>query len=288
MKTILSLLLAALLLTGCNDVPQELPTETQRQPQTQATTQPLPKFQEQVLVEDENCLFRVEGIDPEGYTLSVHMENYTDKNLMFSWSEVSVNGYMCDPFWAATVTAGMKAKDKITFSPSELKRLGIGEVTDIAFNLNVYDDDNWRADRLVDEDFDIYPYGEAQAREYPRAPQSTDTVLFDNEACTMLVTGYDPENPWGYTVNVYLENKTDDHLIFAVGDAAVNGFMCDPYWAVTVAEGKRAYSGISWLPEELTAAGVTQVETITLPVRVQDADDLTEDPLVDATFQLTP
>lgn len=289
MKKKIWFLLAAvvLLLAGCGSAERGETTETARQPQTHATTEALPKFRRTTLVDSESCLFRVESIDPESHTLRVRLENRTDRTLMFSWSNVSVNGYMCDLYWAATVNAGAKTKEKITFSTAELSRSGIEEMTDIAFTLSVYDDDDWTAPRLVEEAFTLYPHGEALARDYPRMPRPGDTVLFDSADCAMTITGFDPENAWGYTVKVYLENRTEDDLMFSLGDTTVNGYPCDPCWAVTVAPGKRACSAISWLPEDFAAAGINRVEQIALPVRVYKADSLTDGYLMEKTFLLT-
>lgn len=280
-----------LVLAGCSGAPAENTTETGRTPQTHPATEALPKFRETTLVDNESCLFEVVDIDPEGrmgYTLQVKLENRTQENLMFSLNNVSVNGYMCDPLWAATVNAGMKANEKISFSKTELERSAITEVTDIAFTLSVYNGDDWMQPRLVEDTFSVYPHGEELAKDYPRTAQPGDIVLFDNEQCTMIVTGFDPENMWGYTVNVYLENKTEKNLMFTVSDAAVNALMCDPYWATVVAAGKKSNTAISWLKEDFSVNGINRVERLTLPVRVYDSDDISAENLVEQTFELTP
>ena len=125
------------------------------QPETTA-----PVFKEITLVDDENCTVTVRSIDPDslfGYTLNVYLENKTDKELMFSVDKVSVNGFMCDPFWASTVSAGKKANEQISFSKSDFETNGIKEVTDISFTLNVYDNADWTADYLVEKTFTVNP-----------------------------------------------------------------------------------------------------------------------------------
>ncbi len=125
------------------------------QPETTA-----PQFEELVLVDDANCTVIIKGVDADnlfGYTLNVFLENKTDMELMFSVDEVSVNGFMCDPFWASTVSAGKKANQQISFAESDFEANGITEVSDISFTLNVYDNNNWLADHLVEETFTINP-----------------------------------------------------------------------------------------------------------------------------------
>lgn len=113
-------------------------------------------FEEVVFVDDENCMFKITGIEEDdifGYTLKADLENKSDKNMMFSIKDASVNGYMCDPFWATSVQSGKKAKSDISFYNSSFEELGIEEVEEIEFTLRVYDKDDWMADPFVEDTF---------------------------------------------------------------------------------------------------------------------------------------
>lgn len=296
----LSTTLAALLLfslAACGDEPVvNSPSADSTTTVTQSVTQGANDaaqiiFEETVFVDNESCTFKITEIEDDsmwGYTLKAYLENKTDKELMFSLSNVSVNGFMCDPFWAESVTSGMKANAEISFSGSDLEKNRIDAVTDIEFTLNVYDNNDWNAEYLVSETFSIYPMGEEAVEPFVRNAQEGEIVLFDNENCAMIITGFDPENIWGYSVSVYLENKTDKELMFSVTDAAVNGFMCDPLWAETVAPGKRSITEISWLENDFAANGITDVESLSLPVSVYDSNDWTAAYLVEETFTVNP
>jgi len=168
------LVLAAVLtaLTGCrSNMEVTVPTVTAGQtvPSTQETTRPTtqptsaptePAFEERVLVETEDVLVKLTGIveDPVwGYTLKVYLENRTDDNLMFSVEDAAVNGFMCDPFWAAEVREGMKANEEISFFKSDFEANGITEVADIVFTLHVYDSDDWEKEDYVNQTVTIQP-----------------------------------------------------------------------------------------------------------------------------------
>ena len=169
------ILLAALMLfisTGCAATPVEtttVPTQQTTVPSTEApttvpeTTVPEttePAFTEITLVDNDTCTMIIKGIDEEnlfGYTLNVFLENKTDKELMFSMDGVSVNGFMCDPFWASTVSAGKKSNAQITFLDSDFEANGIEDVTEISFTLKVYDNNDWLAGNLVEESFTVNP-----------------------------------------------------------------------------------------------------------------------------------
>ena len=170
----LLVILAALALTvsaGCAATPTETtsaPTQQTTVPTSEApTTVPettVPETTasavEVMLVDDENCTVIIKGYDEDallGYGVNVFLENKTDKELMFSIGEVSVNGYMCDPFWARTVSAGKKANEQITFLESDLEVNGIETVEEISFKLSVYDNGDWLADKFVEETFSVNP-----------------------------------------------------------------------------------------------------------------------------------
>ena len=173
MKKLIMILAALVLIlsAGCAATPVETTTKPVTQttvPTTQSpTTVPettVPEttapFAELTLVDDENCTVIIKGYDGNallGYGVKVYLENKTDKELMFSISEVSVNGYMCDPFWATTVSAGKKANEQITFFESDLEANGIEAVEEITFTLNVYDNADWLAEYLVKESFTVNP-----------------------------------------------------------------------------------------------------------------------------------
>ena len=162
--------LALIVSAGCAAAPVETTTKPVMQttvPTTEVTTVPettIPEttapVTELTLVDDENCTVIIKGYDADallGYGVNVYLENKTDKELVFSLGEVSVNGYMCDPFWATTVSAGKKANEQITFFESDLEANGIENVEEISFTLNVYDNADWLAEYLVKESFTVNP-----------------------------------------------------------------------------------------------------------------------------------
>jgi hypothetical protein len=127
---------------------------------TQESTKPSGTSKEQVLVEDDNITVKFTGTQEDslwGYTVKVYLENNTEKDLMFSVDDVSVNGYMCDPFWASTVAAGKKANEKITFSEAAFAENGIEAVEEISFTLHVYDSNDLMAESLLKKTFTVNP-----------------------------------------------------------------------------------------------------------------------------------
>ena len=163
--TLLSVPVMVLSLAACGKdaapvttVPSTQLVETMPEPAIPETT--VPEFTPIVLAEDENCTVIITGIEEDslfGYALNVFLENKTETELMYTVDNVSVNGYMCDPFWATTVAPGKKANTQITFMDSDFEINGITEVQEITLTLQVYDNNDWMAPYLVEALFTINP-----------------------------------------------------------------------------------------------------------------------------------
>lgn len=248
---------------------------------------------ETVIVDEAQCAFAVTSVDPEGsfgYTVNVRCENRSDRTLMFSWDECAVNGWAVDPFWAEEVSAGNRANSRIVFSRDELERCGIQSVDEISFELRVYDSDDWTADDVAEAEFAIYPTGlnPSQVRIPARTPKEGEYSVVDSSRCAFIIESADPDGIMGYTLTCYLENRTDDDLMFSWDDVAVNGMMTDPFWAAEVEAQKRAYSQITFVDSEFEESGIESVEQIEFRLRIYDADDWDETPEVDGVFVYTP
>lgn len=245
-------------------------------------TTPIPteapvEFKEITVIDNEECAIRITDIDPDdswGYTIKACFENRSaDKNYMFSVQTAAVNGIEADPFFATTIAAGKKGNSKIQFSNKELYEPDIGDFTDIEITFRVYDSDDWMADAVALETVHIYPYGEENAKHYVRAAQPQDIVLIDNDSVSVIVTGFTEDSIWGYTANLYLVNKTDKELMFAVDDVSVNGFMADPFWARSLTGGKVCFTSMSWSNSTLEENGIETVEEIEMNLRAYDSNN---------------
>ena len=108
-----------------------------------------PKTTDKVIIDNEHLTVTVIGYEKDdilGYSAKLYLVNKSDKNIMFSADEVSVNGYMIDPFFATSVLAGKCAFASITWFESALEENEISNVEEIEFKLRAYDNDNWFGD----------------------------------------------------------------------------------------------------------------------------------------------
>ena len=119
-------------------------------------------------------------------------------------------------------------------------------------------------------------------------PTFEPIVLIEDHNTVVKITAVEKDNLWGYTLKVYLENKTDKELMFTVDDVSVNGFMCDPFWAETVAAGKKSNTTISWLKSNFEENGIQEVEDITFTLRIYDSNDILADSLLEKSCTIKP
>ena len=244
----------------------------------------------QVLVDNDDLYFAIKDVRTDaalGYEWKIYVENRTDKNLMFSFEKVSVNGVMCDPYWAEVINAGKKGNCEITWMRDALQDRQIGDVNQVSFTLNVYNDDDYTEAALMHDPFTVYPLGEENASAAVREPAASDHVLVDDDNCAVIITGFEPDNSWGYAMKLYLVNKTDRDMVFSVDNSSVNGIMCDPFWAEIVSAGKSSYSTVLWDKNALVENDITVIEEISLPLKVYADEDI-GNPFVDETFELAP
>ena len=101
---------------------------------------------DEVVIDDDSMTLTIIGYEPEGdygYTVNAYVVNKTDASVMFSLEDASVNGYMCDPYWAADALIGTGMYAEFAWDDSYLEEIGItdpgNEIESIEFTFVVYD-----------------------------------------------------------------------------------------------------------------------------------------------------
>lgn len=280
----------AILLAGCGSSSGSS-TQSASNP-VETTSAPEVKFEEVTVVDNDECAIKITDIDADnmwGDTLKVYLENKNDeKTYMYSVVSASVNGIEVDPLFANKVAAGKKANKEINFMDDGLKKNGI-EFTDIAMTFRVYDS-NELADyeEVARETVHVYPLGEENATLFVREEQASDQVLIDNEKCKATVIGTENDSILGYTLNLYLENKSDSSVMFYVEDVSVNGYMIDPFWARSVSAGNVAFSDMSFSTSAFEENNIETDEDIELTIRAYNYEDYSANDYAKETVTINP
>ncbi len=243
---------------------------------------------ENVIIDNDICVVEITSMGKEefmGSYLELAIANKTeDTEISVSADYVAVNGVQRDAMLYTDVVAGKSAVEKVYFY-DDLDDV-IGEYTDVEIAVTVSKAEDYLADPLASTVYNYYPLGMENAVKFERAAEPTDMVLVDNDEVTVIVTGFEDDEIWGKTVNMYIVNKGNKNLMVTADDASVNSIMAEAMLATTVNGGKVAIDNMYWL--DLEDKGITDVKDIEFTLRVYDFDDLFADDIVNQKVTLKP
>ena len=269
-------------------VATEAPTEAATEEATEAPTEaPAILVENLELVNNEDLIFTVKGFkDNEhlGLQMHVYCENKTDRPMIFSLDGVSVCGIMYDPFWAEEVAAGKAVNSVISFDTYELAEMGVTSVDEISFRLSVIDSEEWMNEPFAVEHFTVYPTGlTADTVEYPEYQHKNgETIIEDGNLRFIIVKVEDTDGDL-YTINCFVENKTDRDLLVSWDNVSVNGMMVDPFWASAISAGKMLYTTVNFYRDDLAAQGIENVTEIEFTLVAYDYNEFGDGPIVQNT-----
>lgn len=257
---LLVVLLLILSLSACSsDEPEATQSTTQEAPLVTEPTAEVGENGELIyeganakcLFENESCSFTLMKAEIDSlsdYCWDVTLVNSTGTPQIFTIDEVYVNDIRFDPNWAVKVEAGKTVDESIIWTAPEMDARKITQITRVDFVLRVYADNGREYANVA---LTSYPSGKSAYIPRERDPQTTDVVLINNEAYTVIITGDDPDNRWGYALELYLQNKSGRNVEFTIENVLVSGEEIDPQWRYAVAAGKQATSEIIWFDHEL-------------------------------------
>ena len=118
------------------------------------------KDTDKVILDDANATVAVIGYREDevfGFVVDYYIVNKTDKTIRVSADEVSVNGFMADPYYADVVKTGRVSYSTMSWLSEDFTNNGIESVEDISFTLSVSDEDNWGADPMSVQNIVLNP-----------------------------------------------------------------------------------------------------------------------------------
>ena len=256
---------------------QAAPTQAPTEVPTEAPADPTAEMAAVTLLDNNDVTFTVtkaENSEHLGMMLHVNCVNKTDRTLIFSWDMVSVCGYMYDPLWSVEVAAGKSANSTVDLDTYALENMGITSVDEVTFTLRIFDSENWMEAPIVEDVFTIYPTGlTADTLVLPPRPETIGQSVAAEDENILFVIENVEESAAGYTLQVYMQNKSDRNLLYAWDLVSVNGMMIDPFWAMSVAAGKNACARITFHRSDLENSGIAGVTNIEFTLLVSDYDD---------------
>ena len=226
-----------------------------------------------------------------GYTLVAYLENKTsDTEMMFSLEDIVVNGYRIDVLWAESLPAETRAISEIHFSSNDMDASGIVTVDKVELYTRVYDANDWLEDDLINDKFVIYPTGLTEEEiVIPNRPTNdNEVVLVDDEELKVFIIESYEDNIWGYNILLYIENNTDQELMFTWEDVSINGYSIDPYWATTLKPGIKEVTSVTFFESDLEDNDITVINQIEFKLKIYDYNDWLADDIINQIFVYNP
>ena len=226
---------------------------------------------EQVVLDEQGLKITVLSLDMEnwfGPTLSLLIENNTEKNLTVQARNTSVNGAMMDPYFSCDVAAGKKANSDLSFISTDFSDAGITTLQTVELSFYVYETDTWD---------DVFSSGlitiqTAAPASFQQTFDDAGTEVFSEKGIRFVVQRLDNDPVWGSNVRVYVENNSDRSITVQLTDVSVNGFMIDPYYYSALLPGKVAFDRITFSQTDFDDNHISSIETIEFRIHVYDTD----------------
>ena len=112
------------------------------------------------LVDNELMSAVITGFEKDdfwGYVAKVYVINKSSESLSLTTEDVSVNGFMCDPFFGTTLDAGKKDVTTMTWSIEDFEKNGIKQIEEIEMKLRIYRPNDFFSDDLYSERITVKP-----------------------------------------------------------------------------------------------------------------------------------
>lgn len=109
----------------------------------------------EAVFDDNGIKIVVKGLSTDdsffGPGIVLYLENNTDDPITVQTRDVSVNGFMMEPFFSCDICAGKHVIDSITFMSSELEENDISKIEEVDLSFHIFDQESW--DTIQDTDF---------------------------------------------------------------------------------------------------------------------------------------
>lgn len=186
-------------------------------------------------------------------------------------SELAVNGLVMTPmFYGGEVLPQKKANEKAEISMEELNELGVTEITDVDASFSVENTSDYSI--AAWQNVHVYPYGEEKAAAYTREAQDTDVVFADTELLKGTVVSCSLESDYGFAgeevwvAELFLQNPTDQDILYTFSDTSVNGFMVEPQInfndRIFIPAGECGYFPLEWEKQTFEENGIEAIENL--------------------------
>ena len=211
-----------------------------------------------------------------GYELHLGAENLTaDRTIEITLLGAALNDNSYIPLWAVELEPGKSTVDTAIFGigedfTEEIEKVGLWVM---AVDLET--------EEFVDageETPEVFIVGdETTYVKKDRAPKEGVTLI-DNSEIVAISTGLETDEfGWFTVLNTYMENRTDEPLMYLCDSAKINGKEVSALWIGMMLPHTSMENGLILDADEITEAGIAEIETVEFTIDAYDVTALTEE-----------
>jgi len=166
----------------------------------------------------------IEAAETDGYTLTLSLTNETQSYQLAAVSAI-VNGWVGDQRLLMRAEAESETSAQLYITKDFLDLCEIGEVAEILLPFSITNED---FEVLASGTGTIDPNGEEAAETiaaYQHASKKSDTVLLNDENAFAVVTKQTSDDPDGYAIRIYIQNKSDRAIKLQLSDTCMNNYV---------------------------------------------------------------
>ncbi|MDO5477081.1 MAG: hypothetical protein Q4F43_08220 [Eubacteriales bacterium] len=241
-------------------------------------------------ISSDNVSLSVTGFraDKTGFNVDLSCINKKHHPILVSVDKCFVNKYAIDPAWAVSLDSKETTESSMVFKPADLKKAGISVVDEILMEVKVIDSEDWE---VLEEGIQVGVYPTEKTAEEiavaARTPVANETVVLDNANCTFAIQGVEPNDPIGYAIDCYVENKTDQPLTFMWNGETLNDKPVVSLYADVLLPGTRSYSKVYFMSDTLQENSINPAEVKKAAGTLQVYSNQTETPALIAEQAFT-
>lgn len=262
------------------------PEEEEEQEEEEEETPATDSF---LLLDSKDFLVEISDLHVDemwGYAMTVRFENHTEKAYTLSFEDTALNDIVATNMVYLDAKAGGTVTEECYLLDANPETFGLKEFTKLDLTLNIFDSETFET--IYEEAAVVYPQGESNHTPFERKPQATDVVLLESADFQIVLTGISPDDFFGYTLHLYVVNRSQQNLMFSLDETKLNGVDCFSLWTTSIPSQKQAFTDICWMEDTLKEKDITEVKSILLEFYVADADDWMADPIAKEKVEITP
>lgn len=241
-----------------------------------------------VLLDNEYCKIIFNNLEYTEDDVRMHLsvQNKMDDELGITVKNFATNGIMSGLSEERNLEAS-QTEDILCFIGYDYHTVDCGienkDFSIVEFDVELRNTENYKV--FYEETYVLYPLGEDAVQKTAYVPADSDVILLDNDVCKISFIKGEKEDS-AYYLYLYIENKTDETLAFEFKKSKVNGISTSVTDSIPKITAKNAiyYTPSFW---QLKEDGISEVETIEMPVIAYYMDDFTA-PAVEETFTIIP